>query len=246
MYDPYIGMYYLQSRYYNPAYGRFLNVDDTDILEASQGTTHGANLFAYCNNNPVMNVDYGGKFPTTLFIALLLIMAVYLIRESNSSFAVLPEAIVKFKIGKIVDNYPRLVKLYSLWGKVDLGSSITKEYWLVFSLFAAHSKNIVDSGTKQNFKPEYPEYYLICPNGMDYTQRCKNAYELAIEYTTLKKGVKWENMTPQEQFVFVHEMYTIDEKMYNSLYLFSLKKLLVWGSNTVIGFFFGIADVFGC
>ena len=66
MYDPYIGMYYLQSRYYNPAYGRFLNADETDILEASQGTTHGANLFAYCNNNPVVNVDYSGRSGTSV------------------------------------------------------------------------------------------------------------------------------------------------------------------------------------
>ena len=74
MYDPYIGMYYLQSRYYNPAYGRFLNVDDTDILEASQGTTHGANLFAYCDNNPVNYVDYTGYVPLPLAVIVVLII----------------------------------------------------------------------------------------------------------------------------------------------------------------------------
>ncbi|MBQ6838511.1 MAG: hypothetical protein IJO44_06685, partial [Clostridia bacterium] len=73
-YDPYIGMYYLQSRYYNPAYGRFLNVDDTDILEASQGTTHGANLFAYCDNNPVNYVDYTGYVPLPLAVIVVLII----------------------------------------------------------------------------------------------------------------------------------------------------------------------------
>jgi RHS repeat-associated protein len=60
-YDFTTGLYYLQSRYYNPEWGRFLNCDDTNILLATQDETHNANLFAYCNNNPVNRVDYDGK-----------------------------------------------------------------------------------------------------------------------------------------------------------------------------------------
>ncbi len=59
-YDYTTGLYYLQSRYYNPEWGRFLNVDDTNILLASHGETLGANLFSYCNNNPVNKADYTG------------------------------------------------------------------------------------------------------------------------------------------------------------------------------------------
>ena len=65
-YDFTTGLYYLQSRYYNPEWGRFLNVDDTNILLASQGESLGANLFAYCGNNPVNMVDYMGRLPTGL------------------------------------------------------------------------------------------------------------------------------------------------------------------------------------
>lgn len=61
LYDYNTGLYYLQSRYYNPTYGRFLNADATEILEATQGTPLGANLFAYCNNNPVFRVDPTGR-----------------------------------------------------------------------------------------------------------------------------------------------------------------------------------------
>ncbi len=60
-YDFYSGLYYLQSRYYNPTYGRFLNADTTEILETTQGTTHGANLFAYCSNNPIRLIDPTGE-----------------------------------------------------------------------------------------------------------------------------------------------------------------------------------------
>ncbi len=55
------GLYYLQSRYYSPEWGRFLNCDDTAILLATQGETHGANLFAYCGNNPVNRADFSGR-----------------------------------------------------------------------------------------------------------------------------------------------------------------------------------------
>ncbi len=58
-YDSETGMYYLNSRYYDPETGRFINADDTDYLGAS-GTVLGYNLFAYCENNPVNCSDPSG------------------------------------------------------------------------------------------------------------------------------------------------------------------------------------------
>ena len=60
-YDFTTELYYLQSRYYNPEWGRFINCDDTNILLATQGETLGANMFAYCGNNPVNYVDPTGR-----------------------------------------------------------------------------------------------------------------------------------------------------------------------------------------
>lgn len=62
IYDYESGLYYCQSRYYSPAWSRFLNMDEASILNAAQGETLGANLFAYCDNNPVNNVDPDGKW----------------------------------------------------------------------------------------------------------------------------------------------------------------------------------------
>ena len=52
------GLYYLQSRYYNPKTGRFLNADGF----ISTGGLLGNNMFAYCNNNPVVHRDLSGTW----------------------------------------------------------------------------------------------------------------------------------------------------------------------------------------
>ena len=49
-YDSETGYYYLQTRYYNPEWGRFINADG--YINAN-GDILGYNMFAYCGNNPV-------------------------------------------------------------------------------------------------------------------------------------------------------------------------------------------------
>jgi len=57
-FDTNTGLYYLKSRFYDPETGRFLNADSIDYLEPD--TVNGLNLYAYCGNNPIMNVDPSG------------------------------------------------------------------------------------------------------------------------------------------------------------------------------------------
>ena len=56
-YDNETGYYYLQSRYYDPETGRFLNADG----QLNQDTMQGYNLYAYCGYNPVNRIDPDGK-----------------------------------------------------------------------------------------------------------------------------------------------------------------------------------------
>ncbi len=58
VYDTETGLYYLQSRYYNPEIGRFINADA--FVSTGQGIL-GNNMFAYCNNNPAVRKDDDGE-----------------------------------------------------------------------------------------------------------------------------------------------------------------------------------------
>lgn len=63
-YDTETGLYYLQSRYYDPVVGRFLNADE--YTSTGQGII-GNNMFAYCGNNPTIREDSDGKAFETAF-----------------------------------------------------------------------------------------------------------------------------------------------------------------------------------
>jgi len=52
-----VSLYYLNSRYYNPIWGRFLNVDS--VIGANRDIL-GNNLYAYCSNNPASKIDFNG------------------------------------------------------------------------------------------------------------------------------------------------------------------------------------------
>ena len=61
-FDSETGFYYLQSRYYDPATRRFINADSYG--STGQGFV-GTNMFAYCNNSPILMHDEGGNIPNT-------------------------------------------------------------------------------------------------------------------------------------------------------------------------------------
>ena len=62
VYDTETELYYLQSRYYNPEIGRFINADNR--ISGVGGSILGYNMFAYCMNNSVNMLDNNGDWPT--------------------------------------------------------------------------------------------------------------------------------------------------------------------------------------
>ena len=61
VYDQDSGLYYLQSRYYNPDLGRFISADSQ--ISGTSGDLLGYNMFAYCFNNPITLEDSTGNWP---------------------------------------------------------------------------------------------------------------------------------------------------------------------------------------
>ena len=85
-YDTDLRMYYLQSRYYDAKICRFINSDG--YVSTGQGLI-GNNMFAYCNNNSVMNVDPTGEIAIAAILCSYVLMSATLmlfsIPNSNSS-----------------------------------------------------------------------------------------------------------------------------------------------------------------
>ena len=59
-FDEELGLYYLQSRYYDAQVGRFINADDVNLMVTMQHGLKGTNLFEYCENNSVNCSDLYG------------------------------------------------------------------------------------------------------------------------------------------------------------------------------------------
>lgn len=67
VYDQETGFYYLQSRYYDPIICRFVSADS--YTSTGQGVS-GHDMFIYCNNNPVANVDIAGFWTVSVSITV--------------------------------------------------------------------------------------------------------------------------------------------------------------------------------
>ena len=68
VYDQETGFYYLNSRYYDPAVGRFISADNYPTT--GQGLL-GNNMYSYCQNNPIKHIDTQGTFINTITGALV-------------------------------------------------------------------------------------------------------------------------------------------------------------------------------
>ena len=64
LYDSETGLYYLQSRYYDPEIGRFINADEPTFIGMSNSISSYIS-YGYCDADPVNKVDKDGLFALT-------------------------------------------------------------------------------------------------------------------------------------------------------------------------------------
>ena len=79
-YDAETELYYLNSRYYDPEVCRFINADDAIFIISPELKN---NIYAYCNNCPLLNVDNTGMSSMALFSGMLVVEAAYTIAFQN-------------------------------------------------------------------------------------------------------------------------------------------------------------------
>ena len=73
-YDQDTGLYYLNARYYNPEWRRFISPDDTSYLDPE--IESGLNLYCYCNDDPVNYADPSGHSITAVLIGAFVVGAI--------------------------------------------------------------------------------------------------------------------------------------------------------------------------
>ncbi len=82
-YDTESGFYYLMSRYYDPVTHRFINADD----RLNSDEILGNNVFAYCNNNPIMYSDPDGHSLLAAFLVVVASIVVAAICTSSNQIS---------------------------------------------------------------------------------------------------------------------------------------------------------------
>ena len=112
-YDSETKLYYLQSRYYDPAVGRFINADNLCIWDIDKSSVS-TNLYTYCQNNPINSTDYNGNSFAQIF--------------ARAIFGALYGALVRY-IGDVIDNLVNSVIVCNrLTTDIFIGHSSGYEY----------------------------------------------------------------------------------------------------------------------
>lgn len=119
VFDYETGLYYCQSRYYSPSWGRFINADDTTVLEMTTGDVHGANLFAYCNNDPVNFIDPTGFYYISLNNLAKIILCVVGINPIGATLLAI--GIAKLKAYFVAKMAALGLRLGKFWGPAVCG-----------------------------------------------------------------------------------------------------------------------------
>ncbi|MDD3865968.1 MAG: hypothetical protein PHC32_06645, partial [Candidatus Izemoplasmatales bacterium] len=107
----------------NPEVGRFLN---SDVVLCQQGIVQSTNMYSYCLNNPVQNVDYSGEFAITaafvsslaIFVVILMAIAVLYyagVLDMPSASDVLSKLIIGYQnIKDLLEIAKKQLKIYLL------------------------------------------------------------------------------------------------------------------------------------
>ena len=156
-YDEETGLYYLQSRYYNGSWGRFINAD---AVIGQPGDILSFNMFAYCHNNPVNMSDESGYLPKWLK------KAAKVVKKTVSKVVKKVKAVVKTVKNKVVSSYKNVKNTVKNYAPV-IKNSIKQTSKNVASAVKQTGSNLINKG--KNFVSSTTESDIISgvQSGMD-------------------------------------------------------------------------------
>lgn len=123
-YDTESGLYYLNSRYYDPETGRFINTDDVTVLSTLSEELNGINLYAYCFNNPVNDIDENGcwswkKFWKAVAIVVVVVAVIAVTVVTAGSGSLIGAAIIAGTVAAGANIFNQAVIQNKSFGEVD-------------------------------------------------------------------------------------------------------------------------------
>ena len=115
-FDSETGYYYLQSRYYGPDICRFINADNPEIAIITSERNSGINIFSYCNNDSINNIDSFGGFSSGVIKDAFTSMKTFIQKKINY--------IIKEKLGISIKGNYLYLKRSTVGTAIDIGITV--------------------------------------------------------------------------------------------------------------------------
>ncbi len=156
-------MYYLQSRYYDPMVGRFVNGDDVEYILSDESS------FEYCYNSPVNYSDFSGYKPGSLFSSSDAAAKDFACCYYNISLY------IRFEISSVIYALQKNGRVMYSYTNYIVGNphscsplngkrNIPKGAWLIGAIHTHPNSNSFSPTDKTFAKKHYISFYVVTPN----------------------------------------------------------------------------------
>jgi len=168
------GFYYLNSRYYDPAIGRFITADKLSSIKASPFDVADKNLYTYCDNNPVTRKDDGGMFWDTFFDVVSLVGSV-------AEVVATPTNVWAWAglIGDVVDLIPFVSGIGEVVDVVRIGAKLDDAADVVDDVVDAAKALRKASSKGSDLRKATGSYEIVYKSGKNYVG--KGGFQRAID-----------------------------------------------------------------
>ena len=180
-------MYYLQSRYYDPEIGRFISADD--LLATSCGVLE-HNMYVYCNNNPINQMDSSGDISIAIVGLVIGIAALVISSFNNSSNTGVVSSLVE--------------------GVGSVASSVTSGVKNAVSTAKAKTRKKRDKNKRENMiytlSKNGKVIYVGRTNDDKKTQRRheNNPYRADLHFDVIRENLNWWEARGLEQYYIMY------------------------------------------